>query len=54
MEPLKVNVSGTLRNVPGYIIDAAVAKNIVVWAESGGKRAGRRHRSKGGNSNLRR
>ena len=37
MNPLKINVSGTLRNVPGYIIDANVNKNIVVWAESAGK-----------------
>ena len=34
MEPLTVCISGTLRNVPGYILENP---NIVVWAESAGK-----------------
>lgn len=34
MQPLTVDISGTLRNVPGYILDNP---NIIVWAESAGK-----------------
>lgn len=36
MQPLTVAVSGTFKNMPGYILDAA-NKSIVVWAESAGK-----------------
>ncbi|MBP5469794.1 MAG: carboxypeptidase regulatory-like domain-containing protein [Candidatus Riflebacteria bacterium] len=34
MQPLTVDISGTLRNVPGYVLDSP---NIVAWAESAGK-----------------
>jgi len=37
MNPLKVEVSGTLRNVPGYILDANTAFTGVIWAESAGR-----------------
>lgn len=37
MTPLKVSISGTLRNVPGYILDAGTTFAGVIWAESSGR-----------------
>ncbi len=39
MEPLSVAVSGTLRNVPGYILDDTEGNNgdLTIWAEAAGK-----------------
>lgn len=34
--PMTINVSGTLRNLPGYILDTTT-KDILVWAEAAGK-----------------
>ncbi|MBU1109663.1 MAG: carboxypeptidase-like regulatory domain-containing protein, partial [Candidatus Riflebacteria bacterium] len=34
--PLTVNLAGTLRNLPGYILEAE-SKDIVIWAEAAGK-----------------
>lgn len=36
LQPLTVGISGTLRNLPGYVLKAS-DKSIVVWAESAGK-----------------
>jgi len=36
VEPLKVSIAGTLRNLPGYVIDTE-NKDIVIWAEAAGK-----------------
>lgn len=36
MEPLKVNIAGTLRNLPGYVLETQ-AKDVVIWAEAAGK-----------------
>lgn len=36
IQPMTVNISGNLRNLPGYILDAQ-ARDIVVWAEAAGK-----------------
>lgn len=36
VEPLKVSIAGTLRNLPGYVLDAD-NKDIVIWAEAAGK-----------------
>ena len=38
MTPLKVNISGTLRNLPGHIVgDSAAFNQSVIWAEAAGK-----------------
>ncbi|HNX75506.1 MAG TPA: carboxypeptidase-like regulatory domain-containing protein [Candidatus Rifleibacterium sp.] len=34
--PMTINITGTLRNLPGYILDAQ-SRDIVVWAEAAGK-----------------
>lgn len=36
VEPLKLSISGTLRNIPGYVLDAE-NRDIVIWAEAAGK-----------------
>ena len=37
VEPLTVAVSGTLRNVPGYVLDDSDLGFLTVWAEAAGK-----------------
>jgi hypothetical protein len=37
IEPLTVSVSGTIRNLPGYVLDDLENAELTVWAESGGK-----------------
>lgn len=36
ISPLTVSIAGTMRNLPGYILDAS-SKDIVIWAEAAGK-----------------
>ncbi len=36
VQPLTVNIAGTLRNLPGYVLDTQ-QKDILIWAESAGK-----------------
>ena len=36
VQPLTVNITGTLRNLPGYILEAQ-QRDIIVWAEAAGK-----------------
>ncbi len=36
VDPLKVSIAGTLRNLPGYVLDTE-NKDIVIWAEAAGK-----------------
>lgn len=36
LQPLTVNITGTLRNLPGYILEAT-QRDIIVWAEAAGK-----------------
>lgn len=36
LEPLKVSIAGTLRNLPGYVLDTE-SRDIVIWAESAGR-----------------
>lgn len=36
VEPMKVSISGTLRNLPGYILDSQ-NRDIVIWAEAAGR-----------------
>ncbi|MGM0599591.1 MAG: hypothetical protein ACQETH_07195 [Candidatus Rifleibacteriota bacterium] len=36
VDPLKLSISGTLRNLPGYVLDAE-SQDIVIWAETAGK-----------------
>lgn len=36
VEPLTVSVAGTLRNLPGYVLDTQ-ARDIVIWAEAAGR-----------------
>ncbi len=37
MQPLTISVGGTLRNVPGYILNQLDNSGLTVWAEAGGK-----------------
>ncbi len=39
LQPETVSISGTLRNLPGYVLDAMSGSNpdFLIWAESGGK-----------------
>ncbi|GAB4272260.1 MAG: hypothetical protein Kow0029_10750 [Candidatus Rifleibacteriota bacterium] len=36
LQPHKISISGTLRNLPGYVLEAQ-PRDIVVWAEAAGK-----------------
>jgi hypothetical protein len=36
MKPLTLSIAGTLRNLPGYVLDAET-RDIVIWAEAAGK-----------------
>mgnify|MGYP003769533949 FL=1 len=36
VQPMTVNITGTLRNLPGYILEAQ-QRDIIVWAEAAGK-----------------
>jgi hypothetical protein len=36
MDPLTINIAGTLRNLPGYILDIE-NRDILIWAETAGK-----------------
>lgn len=36
VEPLQVSIAGTLRNLPGYVLEVE-SKDIVIWAEAAGK-----------------
>lgn len=36
IQPLTVNIAGSLRNLPGYILDAQ-SRDILIWAEAAGK-----------------
>lgn len=38
VEPLKVSIAGTLRNLPGYVLEVSAAeRDMVIWAEAAGK-----------------
>jgi len=38
VEPLRVSIAGTLRNLPGYVLDLPAAdRDILIWAEAAGK-----------------
>ncbi|EKD83730.1 MAG: hypothetical protein ACD_39C00485G0001 [uncultured bacterium] len=38
VEPLKVSIAGTLRNLPGYVLEVGAAdRDLVIWAEAAGK-----------------
>lgn len=36
MDPFRVSISGTLRNLPGYVLDSE-SRDIYIWAESAGR-----------------
>lgn len=36
IEPLQVSIAGTLRNLPGYVLESE-PRDIVIWAEAAGK-----------------
>ncbi|HAE41253.1 MAG TPA: hypothetical protein DCG57_21865 [Candidatus Riflebacteria bacterium] len=38
VEPLKVSIAGTLRNLPGYVLEVSASeRDMVIWAEAAGK-----------------